>query len=128
MNRILMWIGGGIGYLVINTTIFLSLAFLYSQPASYDCHGPQMGTQYEVVVVNTDIPEGTILEAHHIEYRSVPEQFLPANPLLANEANIFLGQEVNTDIAQGSMVLTSDFYVIYQESSEGMRVLIHPAR
>lgn len=67
--------------------------------------------QRAVIVAATDIPVGTPLSEDAVTTEDVPEQFLPGNPLLASDVNIYLGQPVSEDIAAGDMILTSDFAV-----------------
>ena len=64
-----------------------------------------------IIVAATDIPAGTPLREDNITTREVPGQFLPANPLLAQDVNIYLDQPVSQDIDAGAMMLTSYFAV-----------------
>ncbi len=64
---------------------------------------------HDVIVAAAPIPAGTLLSEDHISIRQVPEQFLPANPVLAHQLDVFLGQPINGDIAAEAMILTSDF-------------------
>ena len=65
----------------------------------------------QVVVAATDIRAGRALSEDNITTQMVPARFLPANPLEAEDVNIYLGQPVSQDIEAGSMILTSDFAV-----------------
>lgn len=64
---------------------------------------------HEVVVASRYIPAGATLERDSITTRTVPGQFLPANPLLASDIDIYLGQPVGQDIEPDAMIMTSDF-------------------
>lgn len=66
---------------------------------------------HDVVVAATDISAGMPLSEDNITTQAVPAQFLPANPLLSEDINIYVGQPVAQDIEAGSMILTSDFAV-----------------
>ena len=66
---------------------------------------------HEVVVAAADIPATQPLHEEAVTTREVPEQFLPANPLSAEDVDIYLGQPVSQDIDAGAMILTSDFAV-----------------
>lgn len=66
---------------------------------------------HEVVEASRDIAAGTPLDQGSITTRTVPQQFLPANPLLARDIDIYLGRPVGKDITRGAMLLTSDFSV-----------------
>ncbi len=83
-------------------------------------YGKQMETSVEeltanpqeVIVAAQPIPAGTPLQQDFIRTKSVPQQFLPANPLLARDLDIYLGQPVSGDIAAEAMILTSDFATV----------------
>lgn len=64
---------------------------------------------HEVVVAAYNIPAGTPLSRDMLKTRTVPGQFLPANPLLARDIDIYLGQAVAQDIEADAMIMTSDF-------------------
>lgn len=67
--------------------------------------------QQQVVVAATEIPAGTPLSEDNITTEDVPAQYLPGNPLLASDVNIYLGQPVAQEVSAGDMILTSDFAV-----------------
>lgn len=69
----------------------------------------------EVIVAAVDIPAGESLKEEHVTTEDVPEEFLPANPLMAQDVDIYLGQPVAEDIDAGAMVLTSDFAVAEEQ-------------
>ena len=63
----------------------------------------------EVVTAVRDIEPCTALTAEMVESREVPEQFLPANPLLGIDLPIYVGATVSQRVDNGAMLLTSDF-------------------
>ncbi|RAL24817.1 Flp pilus assembly protein CpaB [Lujinxingia litoralis] len=65
----------------------------------------------DVVVAARDIQAGTLLSRELVNTKSVPGQFLPANPLLSQDLDIYLDMPVSESIKEGSMILTSDFAV-----------------
>ncbi len=62
-----------------------------------------------VVVASADIPAGTPLSEEMVTTEEVPAQFLPGNPLEAQDINIYLGMSVAEDLSAGEMILTSHF-------------------
>ena len=56
-----------------------------------------------------DIPAGTPLTEDKLRTKDVPVQFLPANPLLKEEVEIYLNTRVSRQVNEGDMILTSDF-------------------
>lgn len=64
---------------------------------------------HEVVVAAYNIPAGSPLERDMLKTKTVPGQFLPANPLLASDIDIYLGLPVAQDIEAEAMIMTSDF-------------------
>lgn len=67
--------------------------------------------QVEVVKAARKIPAGTPLTKERITTDKVPRKYLPPNPLLATELNVFLGTPVAVNVEEGAMILTSDFTV-----------------
>jgi pilus assembly protein CpaB len=86
------------------------LIFLYGKQIEQE-RDAVTANPHDVIIASQPIPAGTALTEDLIATRSVPEQFLPANPLLATELHIYLGQPVSGDIAPETMLLTSDFSV-----------------
>ncbi len=86
------------------------LVYLYAQQLQEE-KDELTADQRPVIVAATDIPAGQPLNEEAVTTEDVPEQFLPGNPLLASDINIYLGQPVSEDIAAGDMILTSDFAV-----------------
>ncbi|TXD38954.1 Flp pilus assembly protein CpaB [Lujinxingia vulgaris] len=70
-----------------------------------------MANPREVIVAARDIAAGTMLTREHVNTKTVPGQFLPANPLLSQDLEIYLDMPVSESIREGSMILTSDFAV-----------------
>jgi pilus assembly protein CpaB len=87
------------------------LIFLYGKQMEQGVEELTANPQ-EVIVAARPIPAGTPLEQDFIRTKTVPEQFLPANPLLARDVEIYLGQPVAGDIAPEVMLLTSDFATV----------------
>jgi pilus assembly protein CpaB len=56
-----------------------------------------------------DIPAGTPLTQDKLRTKEVPVQFLPANPLLKEDIQIYLDTQVSRQVNEGDMILTSDF-------------------
>lgn len=94
-----------------------SLVYLYGQKVQEE-KDQLVADSQDVVVAATNVPAGSTLEDQNVTTQSVPARFLPANPLMATDINIYLGQTVSEDIEAGSMILTSDFAV-----SDGARTL-----
>lgn len=65
----------------------------------------------DVAVASTNIPAGQRLNEERVTTKEVPRQFLPANPLMANDIEIYLGQPLGEEISAGDMILISDFSV-----------------
>lgn len=70
-----------------------------------------MANPREVIVAARDISAGTLLTREHVNTKTVPGQFLPANPLLGQDLEIYLDMPVSESIREGAMILTSDFAV-----------------
>ena len=86
------------------------LVYLYGQQVQEE-KDELVADPHEVVVAATDIPAGAPLNEENITTKEVPAQFLPANPLLRSDIEIYLGQPVGENIEAGAMILTSDFSV-----------------
>lgn len=56
-----------------------------------------------------EIPAGTPLTQEKLRTKMVPAQFLPANPLLKEDVEIYLNTRVSRQVNEGDMILTSDF-------------------
>lgn len=80
--------------------------------------------QVEVVKAARNIPAGTPLAKDKITTEQVPQRFLPPNPLLENDLNIYLGTPLAVNVEEGAMILTSDFSV--QEVSRTLSTKIPP--
>ncbi len=80
--------------------------------------------QREVVKAARNIQAGTPLTKDRITTEKVPERFLPPNPLLEADLNIYLNTPLAVNVEQGAMILTSDFSV--QEVSRTLSSKIPP--
>lgn len=80
--------------------------------------------QVEVVKAARNIPAGTPLTKDKITTEQVPQRFLPPNPLLEADLNIYLGTPLAVNVEEGAMILTSDFSV--QEVSRTLSSKIPP--
>lgn len=86
------------------------LIFLYGQQMKGEKEAV-MANPHDVIVAARPLPAGTLLTEDDVKIRQVPAQFLPGNPVLAPELNIYIGQPLSGDIAAEAMILTSDFAV-----------------
>ncbi len=102
---------------VVVGLIAASLVYMHGQKVQEE-KDQLVADSVDVVVAATDVPSGSSLDEQNVTTQSVPQRFLPANPLMASDINIYLGQTVSQDIEAGSMILTSDFAV-----SDGARTL-----
>jgi pilus assembly protein CpaB len=80
--------------------------------------------QREVVKAARNIQAGTPLTKDRITTEKVPQRFLPPNPLLEADLNIYLNTPLAVNVEQGAMILTSDFSV--QEVSRTLSSKIPP--
>ncbi len=65
--------------------------------------------QIEVVKAARNLRVGTILTKDKITTEQVPERFLPPNPLLEEDLNLYLGQPIYVKVDEGAMIVTSTF-------------------
>ncbi|MGM0555677.1 MAG: Flp pilus assembly protein CpaB [Myxococcota bacterium] len=56
-----------------------------------------------------EIPAGTPLTQDKLRTKKVPVQFLPANPLLKEDIQIYLDTRLGSQVNEGDMILTSHF-------------------
>lgn len=87
------------------------LLYLYGQRIEKEKAALTANPQ-EVAVAAVHLPAGTLLTLDHVTTKTVPAQFLPANPLYKSEIDFYLGQPVSDDIQQDDMLLTTDFAVL----------------
>ncbi len=89
-----------------------ALMYMYVQEREEEVER-YVGEDYtaEVAVAAMDIPAGEPLEQEHVTTESVPKDFLPANPIMRDDIEIYLGQPVAERIDADSMILSSDFAV-----------------
>ncbi|MBA2661208.1 MAG: Flp pilus assembly protein CpaB [Bradymonadaceae bacterium] len=81
-----------------------------------------LANQQEVVKAARDIPAGSPLTRDRITTELVPQKFLPANPLLRQDIEIYLEMPVAENIKEGSMILTSDFAVAIEARTLSGRI------
>ena len=62
-----------------------------------------------VIKAKDDLLAGTPLTKDHIIAVDIPEKFLPPNPLLEQDLQIYLGTPLAVNLEEGAMILTSDF-------------------
>lgn len=86
------------------------LLYLYASQLD-DKNQELLANPREVVKAAREIPAGTPLTRDRITTEIVPARFLPANPLLRQDLEIYLDMPVAETIKEGSMILTSDFAV-----------------
>jgi pilus assembly protein CpaB len=77
-----------------------------------------------VIRAARDVAKGTPLTDDNVTAEDVPRQFLPPNPILEDEFDIYAGQPVSSDIQEGAMVLASDFAV--SEASGDLSARVPP--
>jgi pilus assembly protein CpaB len=99
------------------------LLYLYASQIG-DQHKELLENQTEIVKAARDIPAGTPLTRDRITTELVPAKFLPNNPLLRRDLEIYLDMPVSETIKEGSMIVTSDFATIEVSRSLSGRVPI----
>jgi Flp pilus assembly protein CpaB len=97
-------------YLMVGITpwiLAMGLFYLWSQQL---CTPPPSETVQKVAVVVSaeSIEAGTTLEESHLRVKKIPEQFLPAGPLFANDIESHLGKTILIDIEEQSLILSGD--------------------
>ena len=75
------------------------LLWLYAEQLD-DEHKELIADQVEVVKAARNIPAGTPLTKDRITTEKVPRKFLPPNPLLESELNIYLGTPVAVNVEE----------------------------
>ncbi len=91
-----------------------------------------IGVTVPVVKAARNIPAGTPLSSDLITTEKVPQKFLPPNPVMKEDIDIYLGQTLAVNVREGAMVLTSDFSVeevsreLSSKISKGERALSLP--
>lgn len=86
------------------------LLYLYAEQLDTE-YESLVADQVEVVKAARNIPVGSALTKDRITTEKVPRKFLPPDPLLESELNIYLGTSVTTNVEEGAMLLVSDFRV-----------------
>ena len=82
-------------------------------------YGSQMKKKNEQIIGKTapvvkaarNIQAGTPLTEDLITVTQVPLKFMPPNPVEAKDKDIYLGNALAVNVAEGDMILTSDFSV-----------------
>ncbi len=69
----------------------------------------EIGNKVSVVVAARNIPAGTELEKGLLTYSEVPERYLPPNPIMGDQADLFLGATLTVNVQAGQYIQTSDF-------------------
>lgn len=70
-----------------------------------------LGNQVYVVKAARSIPAGTPLTPDVITTELVPEKFLPPNPIMKKDIDIYISTPLAVNVQEGAMILTSDFAV-----------------
>ena len=82
------------------------LLYLYAKQLD-DEHQKLVEDQVAVIKAARTIPAGTKLTKDKVTTENVPRKFLPPNPLLESDLNIYLDSPVAVNIEDGAMILTS---------------------
>lgn len=94
-------------FLMLGATAVGGLLYLYSTSLESSC---VMKTRQVVVVkAATTLMPGTVLTLDHVDLESVPERFLPPNPVRFRDLHRFEGRRLNIEVEAGAMLLDSDF-------------------
>lgn len=72
-------------------------------------HDNELGEKVTVVVASRPVPAGTPLERGLMNYSSVPKKYLPPNPIMEDQADLFLGATLTVNVEPGQYIQTSDF-------------------
>lgn len=70
-----------------------------------------LGNQVYVVKAARSIAAGTPLTPDVITTELVPEKFLPPNPIMKKDIDIYISTPLAVNVQEGAMILTSDFAV-----------------
>ncbi len=81
-----------------------------------------MANQVEVIKAARDIPAGTPLTSDRVTSEKVPQRFLPPNPIMKNEFNVYEGQAVSSRIEEGAMILASDVDAVQASNTLASRI------
>lgn len=65
-----------------------------------------------VVKASREIPAGTPLTKDRITTELIPKRFLPPTALMKSDLELYVGQNVASNIKEGAMILASDFSVV----------------
>ena len=84
------------------------LLFVYVEQMNKK-HVDEIGNKVNVVVASRNIPAGTQLEKGLMTINEVPEKYLPPNPIMEENADLFLGGTITVNVQAGQYIQTSDF-------------------
>lgn len=93
---------------IVGSLVAGAMLYLYAETLD-DEHEALVADQVQVVKAAREIDAGTPLARDAITTSKVPRKFLPPNPLLESELNIYLGTPTARALSAGSMILASDF-------------------
>lgn len=95
-------------FLILSGVTLSGLIYLYlTLPDQYSC---EFRTRQVVVVkAATTLTPGTVLTLENVHLDSIPERFLPPNPVLFRNLHRFEGRRLNIEVEAGAMILDSDF-------------------
>lgn len=94
-------------FLVVVFGAFVAVcAYLYMD-ARIDQYRPKK--EIQVAIAKRSLKAGAPLNAKDIEFRSVPQNFLPRNAIKKSEQDQYNGQEIRFDVQQGDYVLKDYF-------------------
>lgn len=97
-----------LGAAIIAGGMGCTFLWLYAEQLD-DEHSYLIADQLEVVKVLSSLEAGTPITKDRITTEKVPRKFLPRNPLLESELNIYLGIPLARRVEEGAMLLTDDF-------------------
>ena len=101
---------GRVAGAIVAGIVATGMLWLYAEQLD-DEHEALVADKVEVIKAAVNMPRGTPLTKDRVTYEKVPRKFLPPNPLLESELNIYLGSPVAVNVDEGAMILTSDFSV-----------------
>lgn len=95
-------------FLILSGVTLSGLIYLYlGLPDERSC---EFKTRQVVAVrAATTLMSGTVLTLENVQLESIPERFLPPNPVLFRDLHKFEGRRLSIEIEAGAMILDSDF-------------------
>ena len=70
-----------------------------------------------ITAATTDVSEGEPLQRDHVEQRELPEELLPADPLLWEDLSDYVGRELDTDLSENNIIVVDHFRDPDEDSS-----------